>query len=77
MSNKLRFYTKEEMQLLEQFAKSGQPVGKKLIGDFCKVNKSPSDDFAIFSTCSGSFFTTSLSKILAGSCKVVIIYILY
>ena len=39
MSKKLRFYTKEEMQLLEQFAKSGQPVGKKLIGDFCKVNK--------------------------------------
>ena len=39
MSKKLRFYTQEEINTLQEFAKSGLPVNHKMLGQFCKENK--------------------------------------
>jgi len=37
--SKLFFYSAEETQLIESFAKSGKPVNHKLLDDFCKKYK--------------------------------------
>jgi len=36
MKKKLKFYTQEEMSILNEFAKSRVPVNKKLLGEYCK-----------------------------------------
>ena len=36
MTKKLKFYTEEEMSILNEFAKSRVPVNKKLLGEYCK-----------------------------------------
>jgi hypothetical protein len=36
MKKKLKFYTEEEMSILNEFAKSRVPVNKKLLGEYCK-----------------------------------------
>jgi hypothetical protein len=33
---KLKFYTQEELNILDEFAKSQAPLNKKLLGEYCK-----------------------------------------
>lgn len=39
MPKKVRFYTEQEINLLQEFAKSKAPVNKQMLAEFCKNYK--------------------------------------